>query len=172
VRRSIMIVLIAILALALAAPTVLAQSNGGAPEVVDRTIELPVKNPNAPPTDLASLGCTFPLRFEITGKEKEIALPDGGTILTAPGENVTVTNLATNESVTYNITGVTFSSAPDQDGIVYFVITGRNLALDPNGTFLNIGRFTFALDLNNPEHPIFAVQKGKGQAIDVCQVLS
>jgi hypothetical protein len=172
VRRTTMIVLIAILALALAAPTVLAQDNGGAPEVVDRTFDVPVQDPKAPPTDIASLGCDFPLRLEVTGKEKQIALPDGGAILTAPGQNVTVTNLETGESVTYNITGVTFSSAPDQNGIVYFVITGRNLALDPNGTFLNIGRFTFALDTDNQEHPIFAVQKGKGQAIDVCEVLS
>jgi hypothetical protein len=130
-------------------------------------ILMPILVPSPP-----SVGCDFPLRLELSGKSKTINLPDGGSITIAPGQYVTVTNLDTGESVTYNITGVTFSSAPDEDGIAYFVITGRNLAFDPAGTFLNIGRFTFALDTDNPEHPIFAVQKGKGQAIDVCEVLS
>jgi hypothetical protein len=53
------------------------------------------------------------------------------------------------------------------------VITGRNLAFDPAGVFLNVGRFTFALDQSDPQNPkVFAAQKGKGQAIDVCQLLS
>src|ERR687889_436011 len=168
VRQSIMIALIALLALAMAAPTVLAQGNGGAPSDFSQEADIPAQDPNAPNTDLASLGCDFPLHVAITGKSKTIELPDGRGIVTAPGQYVTVTNLATGESVRYNITGLTFSSAPDENGIAYFVITGRNLAFDPNGTFLNIGRFTFALDTNNQDHPIFAPQQGKGQAIDVC----
>jgi hypothetical protein len=172
VRRSIMIALIALLALAMAAPTVLAEGNGGAPSDFNQDVVVPAQDPNAPDTDLASLGCDFDVRVVISGKAKTIALPDGQGIVTAPGQYVTVTNLETDKSVRYNITGVTFSSAPDQNGIVYFVITGRNLAFDPNGTFLNIGRFTFALDTNNQDHPIFAPQEGKGQAIDVCEVLS
>jgi hypothetical protein len=56
---------------------------------------------------------------------------------------------------------------------VYYVITGRNLAFDPAGVLLNIGRFTFALYQSDPQNPkVFEAQKGKGQAIDACQLLS
>jgi hypothetical protein len=56
---------------------------------------------------------------------------------------------------------------------VYYVITGRNIGFDPAGTFLNIGRFTFAIDTTTGElHPIVEPQAGKGQAIDICEVLS
>jgi hypothetical protein len=178
VRRSIMIALIALLALALAAPTVLAQNNGGQPQdindvLTENPFDFPAQDPDADPRTFASLGCDFPLRLELSGKSKTINLPDGGSITIAPGQYVTVTNLDTGESVTYNITGVTFSSAPDEDGIAYFVITGRNLAFDPAGTFLNIGRFTFAIDTTEGEEfPIVQPQQGKGQAIDVCALLS
>ncbi len=173
-RRSIMIALIALLALALAAPAVLAQGNGGAPTggVISEGV-LPAQDPNAPDTDLASLGCDFDLGYLVTGKTKTIMRPDGGAIVIAPGQNATLTNLETGETVTYNVTGVTFASAPDQNDVVYFVITGRNAAFDPAGTFLNIGRFTFAIDTTKGElHPIVQTQEGKGQAIDICEVLS
>jgi hypothetical protein len=180
VRRSIMIALIALLALALAAPAVLAQgeppeqSNGGAPaEGVIAEGVVPAQDPDAPDTDLASLGCDFDLGYLVTGKTKTITRPDGGAIVIAPGQNATLTNLETGEEVTYNVTGVTFASAPDQNDIVYYVITGRNAAFDPAGTFLNIGRFTFAIDTTKGElHPIVEPQEGKGQAIDICEILS
>ena len=173
-RRSIMIALIALLALALAAPAVLAQGNGGAPaEGVIAEGVVPAQDPDAPDTDLASLGCDFDLGYLVTGKTKTITSPDGGAIVIAPGQNATLTNLESGEEVTYNVTGVTFASAPDQDDVVYFVITGRNAAFDPAGTFLNIGRFTFAIDTTTGElHPIVQTQEGKGQAIDICEVLS
>jgi ABC-type oligopeptide transport system substrate-binding subunit len=177
VRRSIMIALIALLALALAAPAVLAQGNGGAPTTGDGGVIaegiFPAQDPDALPTDLASLGCSFDLGYKVTGKTKTITRPDGGAIVIAPGQNATLTNQATGETVTYNVTGVTFASAPDQNDIVYYVITGRNAAFDPAGTFLNIGRFTFAIDTTTGElHPIVQTQEGKGQAIDICEVLS
>jgi hypothetical protein len=173
VRRSTMIALIALLALALAAPAVLAQGNGGAPQDVIVEGVLPAQDPDAPDTDLASLGCDFDLGYLVTGKTKTITRPDGGAIVIAPGQNATLTNLETGEEVTYNVTGVTFASAPDQNDIVYYVITGRNAAFDPAGTFLNIGRFTFAIDTTTGElHPIVQTQEGKGQAIDICEVLS
>jgi hypothetical protein len=174
VRRSIMIALIALLALALAAPAVLAQGNGGAPtEGVISEGVLPAQDPNAPDTDLASLGCDFDLGYLVTGKTKTIMRPDGGAIVIAPGQNATLTNLETGETVTYNVTGVLFASAPDQNDVVYYVMTGRNVGFDPAGTFLNIGRFTFALDTTTGElHPIVQPQEGKGQAIDICEVLS
>lgn len=173
-RRSIMIALIALLALALAAPAVLAQSeNGGAPQDLRVAGTVPAQDPSAPDTDLASLGCDFDLGYVVTGKTKTITRPDGGTITIAPGQYATLTNLESGETVTYNVTGVTFASAPDQNDIVYYVITGRNAAFDPAGTFLNIGRFTFAIDTTTGElHPIVEPQEGKGQAIDICEVLS
>ena len=173
-RRSIMIALIALLALALAAPAVLAQGNGGAPTggVISEGV-LPAQDPNAPDTDLASLGCDFDLGYLVTGKTKTITKHDGETIVIAPGQNATLTNIESGETVTYNVTGVLFGSAPDQNDVVYYVMTGRNVGFDPAGTFLNIGRFTFALDTTTGElHPIVEPQAGKGQAIDICEVLS
>jgi hypothetical protein len=173
-----MIALIALLALAMAVPTVLAQPperepNPNAPVDVLVDAVVPAQDPNADPRTFASLGCDFDVGVVITGKSKTIELPDGGRITTAPAQNVTVTNLETGEQVTFNVTGVTFSSAPDENGIVYSVITGRNLAFDPAGTFLNIGRFTFAIDTDvGEELPIVEPQQGKGQAIDVCALLS
>ena len=171
-KRAIVLALSVILALVVAAPTVLAQGNGGAPEDVDFSIIVEAQDPNAPPTDLASLGCDFDLLLEVTGKTKRIEMPAGGFILTAPGQNVTATNLATGEEVTYNITGSQFGSVPDADGVVDYVITGRNLALDPAGVFLNIGRFTFSLDEDETPIEIAEPQEGEGQAIDVCEILS
>ena len=173
-KRAIVIALSVILALVVAAPTVLAQGNGGAPGDVNVSFDLPAQDPNADPTDLASLGCDFPLHFEVTGKTKTIELPNGGFILTAPGQYVTVTNVDTGEALTFNITGSQFGSAPDANGVVDYVITGRNLAFDPAGVFLNEGRFTFSLQLDENGTPIKIVepQEGKGQAIDVCALLS
>jgi hypothetical protein len=173
-KRAIVIALSVILALVVAAPTVLAQGNGGAPgDVMPPSFDWPAKDPTAPPTDFASVGCTFPLHFELTGKAKTIELPDGGFIFTSPGLDVTVTNADTGEEVTFNVTGSIFKSAPDENGIVDYVITGRNLALDPAGVFLNIGRFTYTLDESDPDNiKIVKPQEGEGQAIDVCELLS
>jgi hypothetical protein len=181
VRRSIKIALIALLALAMAAPVVLAQGgppknpNGQPPADIlfEGFVPAQTGTETEPPFSLASLGCDFDLGFVVTGKTKTIELPDGGTITTAPAQNVTVTNLETGEQATFNITGVTFASPPDENGIVFSVITGRNVAFDPAGTFLNIGRFTFAIDTTEGEQfPIVQPQQGKGQAIDICALLS
>jgi hypothetical protein len=178
-KRAIVLALSVILALVVAAPTVLAQEEGspnGVPpeDVSGTTFDLPPKDPTAPPTSTASFGCDFPLRFELTGKAKRIELPDG-FILTSPGLDVTVTNLDTPENqATFNITGSSHGTPrPDDSGIVDYVITGRNLALDPAGVFLNKGRFTFTLDESDPNNIIIVEpQEGKGQAIDVCALLS
>jgi hypothetical protein len=177
VRRSILIALIPLLALAMAVPTVLAQPpakpNPNAPADILFEAVVPAQDPNADPRTFASLGCDFDLGVVVTGKTKMINLPDGGTITTAPAQNVTLTNLETGEQATFNITGVRFDSPPGADGIVFSVITGRNVAFDPAGTFLNIGRFTFAIDTTEGEEfPIVEPQQGKGQAIDVCALLS
>jgi hypothetical protein len=177
VKRAIVLALSVILALTMAAPTVLAQEgspNGVAPGVVNTSFTLPPKDPTAPPTSTASFGCTFPLFFEVTGKTKTIELPDGSFIVTSPGLYATVTNVVTGEALTFNITGSTHGTPrPDDSGIVDYVITGRNLALDPFGVFLNKGRFTYTLDESDPNNiEIVTPQEGKGQAIDVCELLS
>ena len=172
-KRAIVLALSVMLALVVAAPTVLAQGNGGAPEDVGTII---IDLPPQDDTDLTSpdsFGCDFPVHIEATGKAKLIELPDGGFILTAPGLYATVTNEDTDEALTFNITGSTFASAPDENGFVDYVITGRNLALDPAGLFLNKGRFTYTLDESDPENiKIVKPQEGEGQAIDVCELLS
>jgi hypothetical protein len=176
-KRAIVLALSVILALVVAAPTVLAQSDNGVPPGDGSgTILLPIQNDS----DLgspASFGCDFPVLIELTGKAKTIELPDGGFILTSPGLDATVTNFTNEvrgESLTFNITGSIFRTPrPDGSGIVDYVITGRNLALDPAGLFLNKGRFTFTLDESDPDNiRIVEPQQGKGQAIDVCALLS
>jgi len=176
VKRAIVIALSVILALVLAAPTVLAQEgspNGVAPGVVNRSFELPPQD-DTDLTSPASWGCDFQTRFEVAGKEKTIVLPDGSFIVTSPGLYVTVTNVDTGEALTFNATGSTHGTPrPDGSGIVDYVITGRNVALDPFGVFLNKGRFTYTLDESDPNNiKIVTPQEGKGQAIDVCALLS
>jgi hypothetical protein len=174
-NRAIVLALSVILALVVAAPTVLAQGNGGAPEDVNRSILLPIQN-DADTGSQASFGCDFPVLIELTGKEKLIELADGGFILTSPGLDATVTNFTNEvrgESLTFNITGASHGTPrPDGSGLVDYVITGRNLALDPFGLFLNKGRFTFTLDQSVDPFRIETPQEGKGQAIDVCALLS
>ena len=178
-KRAIVLAISVILALVVAAPTVLAQDEGspnGVPpgDPIPSSFTLDPKDPDAPPTSTASFGCIgFPLHFELTGKTKTIELPDG-FIVTSPGLDVTVTNEVTGEQLTFNITGSSHGTPrPDDSGIVDYVITGRNLALDPFGVFLNKGRFTFTLDQSDPENIIIVEpQEGKGQAIDVCELLS
>ena len=178
-KRAIVLALSVILALVVAAPTVLAQSeNGVPPGVVNAFFNLDPKDPDAPPTSTASFGCDFPLRFDVTGKTKTIVQPDGSWIVTSPGFYVTVTNLETDEALTFNATGSTHATPRlDGSGIVDYVITGRNVALDPFGVFLNKGEFTYSLRLDAPTPQgnvleIVEPQEGKGQAIDVCALLS
>src|ERR687889_695784 len=109
----------------MAAPTVLAQGNGGAPEDVSGTFTVKAgDDPNFPGT------CDFPIQLEVSGKGKTITLPDGRRILTSPGLFVTVTNLDTPENqATFNITG-TFHETTAANGDVTTKVTGRNLLFD------------------------------------------
>ena len=181
-KRAIVLALSVILALVVAAPTVLAQDegspNGEPPVVVDGSFPLDPRDPTAPKNSPESFGCDFPTRFDVTGKTKTIERPDGSWIVTSPGFYVTVTNLLTGEALTFNATGSTHATPRlDGSGIVDYVITGRNVALDPFGVFLNKGRFTYSLRLSapTPEGTLIEIvepQQGKGQAIDVCALLS
>jgi hypothetical protein len=164
VNRAIVLALSVILALTMAAPTVLAQGppNGGAPEDVSGTFTV---NPGDIPGT-----CAFPMLFELSGKGKTIELPDGRLILTSPGLHVTVTNLANPENQeTFNITGSFHQTTNPVNGQVTTVVTGRNFLFDPEaGTVIAIGNFSYVFDAEgNLVQPL----EGKGQLIDVCTLL-
>jgi hypothetical protein len=164
-KRAIVIALSVILALTMAAPTVLAQGgNGGAPEDVSGTIS---------PEDVAQFfpgHCSFPIQLELSGKGKVITLPDGRRILTSPGLHVTVTNVDNGEQATFNITGTLHETTNLETGEVTTVVTGRNLLFDPEaGVVLTIGPFTYVFDA---EGNLIQPFEGKGKVIDVCALLA
>jgi hypothetical protein len=175
-KRAIVLALSVILALVLAAPTVLAQDagppNGGAPEVVDTGDEPIIVNPDA-----VRGTCDFPLQLDLSGKAKTIVLPDGAvvgvtSIGTSPGLDVTVTNVTTGEQATFNITGAFHNSADTpKPGQVTTVTTGRSLIIDPvAGTaVIAIGNFSF---VSNPDGTFAEPLEGEGQLIDVCALLA
>jgi hypothetical protein len=162
-KRAIVLALSVILALVVAAPTVLAQGNGGAPEDVSGTI---------PPEDVAEFfpgHCSFPIQLELSGKGKVITLPDGRRILTSPGLHVTVTNVETGEQATFNVTGTFHETTNLETDEVTTMVTGRNLLFDPEaGVVLTIGNFTYVHDA---EGDLIQAFEGKGQVIDVCALL-
>jgi hypothetical protein len=92
-------------------------------------------------------------------------------IISAPGQNATITNTASGEQATFNITGSSYKSTLDNRNIKT-VMTGRNLLLlDPvAGTVITSGRFTF---VNDPTDTTNVVPlSGDGQRIDICELLS
>src|SRR5829696_2776971 len=98
-KRAIVLALSVILALTMAAPTVLAQSdNGVAPGPSPDNGTFTVNPGDFPGT------CDFPMLFEVSGKEKTITLPDGTLIITSPGLDVTVTNPNNGEQATFSVT--------------------------------------------------------------------
>jgi hypothetical protein len=168
VKRAIVLALSVILALTMAAPTLLARSdNGKAPEVVNGTIIVDPDDPNPPLPG----HCSFPIQLDLSGKGKVITQPDGSRIITSPGLFVTVTNLDTPENqATLNITGTFHETTNPENGEVTTRITGRNLPFDPvRGVNLTIGNFSFVFDA---EGNLLQSFEGKGQVIDVCELLS
>jgi hypothetical protein len=164
VRRSIMIALIALLALAMAAPTVLARNvNGVAPTKVssDPIVVEPGVYPGS---------CNFTFQLDFSGKAKTIDLPGEVFIFTSPDLNVTVTNLddPDHPQATYNITG-TLEQTTLANGDVVTVARGRNFLIDPEaGTVIAIGDFSFVFDANGK---LIQPLEGSGQLIDVCAAL-
>jgi len=163
VKRAIVLALSVILALTMAAPTVLAQEgppNGGAPEDVSGIV----------PPEFFPGTCDFPLQLEVNGKAKTIELPNGGFIFTSPGVDVTITNLDTPENqATFNITGSFHQTTNLETGDVTTLARGRNLLSDPEaGTVIAIGNFSYVFDA---EGNLVQGLEGKGQLIDVCALL-
>jgi hypothetical protein len=161
VRRTIMIALIALLALAMAAPTALARNvNGVAPTDASGSI---VVNPGDFPGS-----CDFPFRLDFSGKAKTIDRPGDVFIFTSPDLNVTVTNLENGKQATFNITG-TLEQTTLANGDVVTVARGRNFLIDPEaGTVIAIGDFSFVF---NAKGELIQPLEGEGQLIDVCAAL-
>ena len=82
-----------------------------------------------PPNVLSETDQNFDFQVDVNGKTKTIDLPDGGQIITAPGQDAT-TNL-TSTSQTLNITGTTHISTLE-DGSTLYEVDGRNLLFDPS----------------------------------------
>jgi hypothetical protein len=163
VKRAIVLALSVILALTMAAPTVLAQSdNGTAPEDVEGTF---IVNPGDP-----GGSCAFQLQLDLSGKGKTITQPDGSRILTSPGLHVTATNLDNGEQATFSITGAFHETTNPENDEVTTKVTGRNLLFDPEaGIVLLSGNFSFVFDA---EGNLIQAFEGNGQVIDVCELLS
>ena len=126
----------------------------GPPQPADQTIDL-----------AAGAACTFPVEPVLTGKTKTIDLPGGRTIVTAPGQDVTVTNQDNGRSVTLSITGA-FHVTTRPNGDVVTVATGRNALLDPVAGFvLTEGLFTSTFD---PDGNLIAPLSGTGRVTDIC----
>jgi hypothetical protein len=151
----------AAMALVVAAPSVLAQSE--APQDASGTIKLKANDKRYPGS------CDFPLQLELSGKGKTIELPGGVFILTSPGLDVTLTNLDNGNQETFNITG-SVSTTTEKNGDQVTTLTGRNFAIDPEaGTVIAIGNFSFTFDKKgNLVQPL----EGEGQLIDVCELLA
>jgi hypothetical protein len=168
VKRAIVLAISVILALVLAAPTVLAQSDNGVAPGPSPSSGTFIVEPGA-----EGGSCAFQLQLEASGKEKRITQPDGSLIITSPGLDVTATNLQNGEQARFSITG-TFFETTAENGDVTTVITGRNLLFDPDaGIVLLSGKFSFVFDaegnlIKSFEDP----PAGNGQVIDVCALLA
>ena len=165
-KRAIVSALSVILALTMAAPTVLARSdNGTAPKPVSADFIVTPGDPGG--------SCDFPIRLQVSGKGKEITQPDGSLIITSPGLDVTATNTVNGEQARFSITGTFFETTNPENGDVTTVITGRNLLFDPDaGIVLLSGNFSFVFDAQGNLIQSFEDTDGKGQVIDVCALLA
>jgi hypothetical protein len=113
--------------------------------------------------------CPFDLQIALTGKAKNITLPNDRFIYTAPGQDVTLTNLSDpSKQVMLNITG-SFHVTTMANGHQVWVSTGRSLLGDPvAGLVLAVGRFTWTSDAQgNNIMPL----SGTGQLADICAML-
>jgi hypothetical protein len=168
VRRSIMIALIALLALAVAVPTALAQGKGGKPQDINVYLQqIDQENPIDLP---AGTVCSdFAVRLEENGTFKTLELPGDRLIMANPNLTATLTNLTTRKEVTVVITGAT-NQTTDADGNVVTKVTGLNLLFDPVAGFVIAkGNFSFVFDKDgNLIQPL----QGTGQLTDICGLLS
>lgn len=163
-KRAIGLAISVILALTMAAPTVLARSVNGVPPGPSLSSGTFTVEANA-----QGGSCTFPLQLEVSGKGKTITQPDGSRIVTSPGLDVTATNLQNGEQARFSIAGTFFETTAENRDVTT-VITGRNLLFDPDrGIVLLSGNFSFVFDA---EGNLIQAFEGKGKVTDVCALLS
>lgn len=120
----------------------------------------------------AGFPCSFPIHFLVEGKEGAI-LFENRDILTAPGEIVHLTNLATGATRSYSISGA-FHDTFFPDGSVLTKLTGRNAQFGyfdgSPGLILTIGKVvTVTTDFL---HYDLVGEQSPGQIIDLCAALS
>jgi hypothetical protein len=128
------------------------------------------------PTPVVGTFCDFETSIVVSGKQKAIEKGDGVVILTAPAEHATVTNTATGESVTVNITG-SFRDQVQENGDIQSVLRGRNLIFGPgiDGILLTIGRATATFTAPTEQEPFGTVSLTsgpQGRLINLCDQLA
>ncbi|TCO44906.1 hypothetical protein EV646_10978 [Kribbella antiqua] len=136
----------ALLAVALASCLVAVQAAQAAPPVV----------PNGEPFEILSPAgeyCSFPLR--ISGESAAVVRPGSpnGDLIITGAVAVTVTNLATGESRSYNVSGPTFVDA--QTGLQVFrgpALIGQPVSVNAEDTFLIITRGQWTFDPTTTAH--------------------
>jgi hypothetical protein len=117
----------------------------------------------------AGAACAFAVDFVLDGKTKVIDLPGGRQIVTAPDQNVTLTNADTGASVHYVITGA-FHNQTLANGDVVTQATGRNVLSDPIAGFvLTAGDFSYT---TAPDGSNVVPLHGNGTVTDICAALS
>jgi hypothetical protein len=122
------------------------------------------------PANSWGTACSFPIRVALTGNAKTIYLPDNRIITNAPQQQAVVTNLSDRtKKVSLNIQGV-FHQSVNDFGDNVTVITGRNLAGDPDaGLVLSIGNFSYIF--NSDYNDLIQPLAGQGKLINICELI-
>lgn len=128
------------------------------------------------PTPIVGTFCDFETSIVLSGKQKIIEKGDGLSYYISPGQRATVTNTATGESVTVNITG-SFRDQVQPNGDVHSVLRGRNLLFGPGieGIVLTIGKATatFTAPTQQEPHGTASLTSGpQGRLINLCDQLA
>ena len=117
--------------------------------------------------------CAFPIELVLNGKGKIIDV--GGEtrqIATSPGLKLKVTNVTTDESVSYVITG-TFHNATLPNGNVVTIATGRNALFDPVAGFvITTGRFTYTTAPDGVTNVEPLRRLGGPEPVNICDELA
>lgn len=158
---------IGLLAMVLAVGAVLASAGLAQPPVKEPLVSEPMEFP-------AGVVCPFPVLGEtVSGNESITFFASGRFHITGEG-STRVTNLATQESIVLDTSGVvTFT--PLEDGNLAITGSGRNLFfflpqdVEGAGLFLITGRISEILDSSTDT---ITSSSSTGQRVDVCAALS
>jgi hypothetical protein len=132
-------------------------------------------NPNSgripveiPPDITVTDVCPFPVAIHVDINQEFSKEHQNGVTIITGRLVVTITNPATDESVTYNISGPVHITS--QDGLETQVFLGRSLLFTPDiGMLVTSGR---AVTTFNPETGEFTLVSRQGHAEDVCATLA